>query len=198
MIYCIYGFYQSCQTMNRSYGFHHNCQMMYYTNGFYQSCQTMNRSHGFHHNYQMMYYIWGGNIQNVLRPFFFSNVTSNRFCFSFAICIWINISIQSNEGKNFIWLNIDVYSYANGKGETESVTSHVWKKKWTKHVLNVTSSILFSHLRFYTACLSVPKCRIRLSSAISFNMFLLLIKYVKLLSENKLIICVVLSILILH
>ena len=37
-------------------------------------------------------------------------------------------------------MNIDVYSYANGKGETESVTSHVWKKKWTKHVLNVTSS----------------------------------------------------------
>ena len=59
---------------------------------------------------------------------FVSNVTSNRFCFSFAICIWININIQSNEGKNFIWLNIVVYSYANGKGETESVTSHVWKK----------------------------------------------------------------------
>ena len=29
----------------------------------------------------------------------------------------------------------------NGKGETESVTSHVWKKKWTKHVLNVTFSV---------------------------------------------------------
>ena len=67
---------------------------------------------------------WGGKIQNVLCPFFFSNVTS----FSFAICIWININILSNEGKNFIWLNIDVYSYANGKGETESVTSHVWKQ----------------------------------------------------------------------
>ena len=40
---------------------------------------------------------WGGNIQNVLCPFFFSNVTNNRFCFSFAICIWININIQSNE-----------------------------------------------------------------------------------------------------
>ena len=47
---------------------------------------------------------WGGNIQNVLCPFF-SNVTSNSICFSFSICIRININIQSMKVKtSFDWI----------------------------------------------------------------------------------------------